>query len=75
MACIGASGELTDSARKLLTALDSPASPEQIAARTELPLFRVRSGLREMAEAGLVNISDGAYAITERGRSLLERPA
>ena len=76
MACIGASGELTDSARKLLAALDTPAPPDQVAARTELPLFRVRSGLREMAEAGLVEINgSGAVSITTRGRSLLKPAA
>ena len=76
MACIGASGELTDSARKLLAALDTPATPDQVAARTELPLFRVRSGLREMAEAGLVEINgSGAYSITTLGRSLLKPAA
>lgn len=72
MACIGASGELTDSARRLLAALDPPAAPDQVAAHIELPLYRVRSGLREMAEAGLVEINDtGACAITPLGRSLL----
>ena len=73
MACIGSSGDLTDSARSLLAALDSPASPDQVAAHTGLPLFRVRSGLREMAEAGVIEINDGgAFAITALGRTLLQ---
>ena len=69
MACIGSQGELTESAGKMLAALDPPATPELVAARTELPLFRVRGGLREMAEAGLVELKDGVYAPTQLGRS------
>ncbi len=71
MACIGSQGELTESARKMLAALENPATPEEVAAHTELPLFRVRGGLREMAEAGLVELKDSAYSATQLGRSLL----
>jgi predicted transcriptional regulator len=71
MACINAQGELTESAEKILAALDQPAAPDALAGRTSLPLFRVRSGLREMAEAGLVEAKEGVYALTERGRSVL----
>lgn len=71
MACIGSQGELTESARKMLTALENPATPEDLAMHTELPLFRVRGGLREMAEAGLVELKDGTYSTTQLGRSLL----
>ncbi len=71
MACIGNQGELTESARRMLAALTPPATPEEVAAHTELPLFRVRGGLREMAEAGLVELQGNSYAPTERGRSML----
>ena len=71
MACISSQGELSESARKMLAALDAPATPEDVAARTELPLFRVRAGLREMGEAGLVELQDDAYTPTQLGRSLL----
>ena len=71
MACVGNHGELTESARKMLAALENSATPEEVAAHTELPLFRVRGGLREMAEAGLVELKDGAYSSTQSGRSHL----
>ncbi len=71
MACIGSGGELTESARKMLTALEPAATPQEVAGRTELPLFRVRAGLREMAEAGFVELKDGAYSPTQQGLSLL----
>lgn len=70
MACIGDQGELTESARSMLAALALSATPEDVAANTGLPLFRVRGGLREMAQAGLVEVNDGAYSLTERGRSM-----
>ena len=71
MAWISAQGELSESARKMLTALETPSTPEDVASRTTLPLFRVRAGLREMAEAELVTLSNNLYTPTERGRSLL----
>jgi len=71
MACISSQGELSESARKMLAAMDAPATPEDVASRTELPLFRVRAGLREMAEAGLVELNEGAYSPTQLGRALL----
>jgi DNA-binding IclR family transcriptional regulator len=71
MPCIGSQGELTESALKMLTALETRGTAEEVAARTGLPLFRVRGGLREMAEAGLVELKDGAYLPTRRGLDLL----
>lgn len=71
MACISADGTLTESARKMLQVLQSPATPEEVAQATGLPLFRVRSGLREMAQAGLVEEQEGRYTLTEAGRQKL----
>lgn len=71
MACIGNHGELTESARRMLATLGISATPEEVAKGTELPLFRVRGGLREMNQAGLVELKEGVYTITEQGRSLL----
>lgn len=52
MACISAEGTLTESGRKMLTALQNPATPEQVAQVAGLPLFCVRSGLRELDRLG-----------------------
>ena len=71
MACVNGQGELSESARRMLTVMEHPATPEDVAARAELPLFRVRAGLREMAEAGLVELKDGSYIATQQGRALL----
>lgn len=71
MACIGANGTLTESAKKMLQALQSATTPEEVAQVTGLPLFRVRSGLREMTQAGLVEEKEGRYALTEAGSQYL----
>ncbi len=68
MACISADGALTESARKMLEAVQTPATPEEVAQSTGLPLFRVRSGLRELVQAGLVAETEGRYQITEAGQ-------
>ena len=76
MACITADGKLTRAGMDILRALgDGPQSPEDIAARTVLPLFRVRSGLRELRDAGYVELKDfSTYLLTSRGRETLAAP-
>ena len=59
MACITADGTLTASGQAMLRAVRESASAEEVAVVTGLPLYRVRSGLRELAEAGLVTAGDG----------------
>jgi len=71
MACINVDGTLVTSARKLLVSLVEPKSAEEAATRTGLPLFRVRASFREFLQAGLVTQSNGAYVITEAGRTKL----
>jgi len=57
----------------MLRALNSGlGSPEEIAKDAGLPLFRVRSGLRELTQAGLANQKNDKYEITEKGAELIE---
>jgi len=72
MACIGSDGKPTISGIKVLrTLISGTNSPEEIAKGSGLPLFRVRSGLRQMGEAGLVSRGDDMYTITGKGKSLI----
>ena len=64
MACVNADGTLSPSGRAMLDAVKAPASPDQVAAITGLPLFRVRSGLRELVSAGLVKEETSRYVAT-----------
>ncbi len=73
MACISPDGKPTESGIKMLRALKSGlGSPEEIAKDAGLPLFRVRSGLREMTQAGLANQKDDKYEITKQGEELVK---
>jgi predicted transcriptional regulator len=72
MACINPDGKPTESGTKMLSALKSRlGSAEEIAKSTGLPLFRVRSGLRELTQAGLANQKDDKYELSSKGVELL----
>ena len=72
MTCISPDGKPTESGTKMLRALAlGLGSPEEVAKDTGLPLFKVRSGLRELAQAGLANLENDRYLITDRGQELL----
>jgi len=72
MPCVSPDGKPTDSGMAMLAALNAgKSSPEDIAAETGRPLFRVRSGLRELLAAGLVSGADESFALTEQGKTVL----
>lgn len=66
MACVNADGTLSASGRAMLKAVEQPATAEEVAAATGLPMFRVRSGLRELVSAGLVSAQDTRFIATGR---------
>ncbi len=73
MACINPDGTLAPSAQSILAALrGGPAKAETLAQQAGLPLFRVRSSMRELVQAGLVTEQDSAYALTDAGRERLK---
>jgi len=72
MACIDEKGSLTETGRRLLGALQTPRTPEQLAGELALPVFRVRAQLREAEESGVVTERGGAYSRTPLGSSLIE---
>jgi DNA-binding IclR family transcriptional regulator len=72
MACISPDGKPTESGTKMLRALQARlGSPEEIAKETGLPLFRVRSGLRELAQAGLASQKGDKYELSPKGVEVL----
>lgn len=71
MACVNPDGTVTPSAVAILTALRSADTAELIAPLANLPLFRVRSALRELVAAGLVGVVDGRHSLTEAGLARL----
>jgi DNA-binding IclR family transcriptional regulator len=73
MACISPDGKPTASGVKMLGALKAGAgSAEEIAQKAGLPLFRVRSGLRELTQAGLVSQKEGKFGLSTKGSELAD---
>jgi DNA-binding IclR family transcriptional regulator len=74
MACINPDGTLTTSAKAVLQVLAESATPTEVARKVGLPLFRVRSSLRELVEAALlVEETDGSYRLTAAGTERLKQ--
>jgi len=73
MACISPDGKPTESGSKMLRALQAGlGAPEEIAKEAGLPLFRGRSGLRDLTQAGLANQRDDRYELSEKGAELIK---
>jgi DNA-binding IclR family transcriptional regulator len=73
MACISPDGKPTESGTRMLRALQGGSkSPEEVAKDTGLPLFRVRSGLRELTQAGFADQKDDKYNLSSKGVGLLD---
>jgi len=73
MACVSPNGKPTESGRKMLEAAKEPKTAEIISNDANLPLFRVRSGLRDLLEAGYIEEKEGKYLITEEGLNILKK--
>ena len=67
MACINPDGTVTRPGRKMLEAMIEARTLEEVAQVAEIPLYRVRSVIRELLDAGLAVEKDGMYSITEQG--------
>ncbi len=73
MACVSPDGKPTESGRKMLEAAKEPKTPEIIASEANLPIFRVRSGLRDLVEARYLKEEQGKYQITPEGSNVLKK--
>ncbi len=73
LGCVTPDGKPTESGRKMLVSIKEKHLPEEIAKEAKLPLFRVRSGLRDLLEAGYIKEEQGKYNLTDAGRELLEK--
>jgi predicted transcriptional regulator len=73
MPCMSPDGKPTSSGMTLLKSLEKEGlTPEEIANKTSQPLFRVRSGLRELKTAGLVKEEANKYSLTEKGKTAIQ---
>ena len=70
--CVSPDGKPTKTGIATLNSIKNGASsPREIADATGQPLFRVRSGLRELVNAGFVELSEEKYRLTDGGEKVL----
>ena len=67
MPCVKPDGTLEPVAHAVLQMLQKTRGAEEIARSLGLPLFRIRSSLRELVQAGLVAEVGDRYALTPAG--------
>jgi predicted transcriptional regulator len=67
MACISADGTLTERATSMLKALKEPRTIDELARGLDAPMYRVRSSLRELMEAKLVEPDGERFRATPTG--------
>jgi len=73
MPCVSPDGKPTSSGMAVLKSLkDGALTPEEIAGKTGQPLFRVRSGLRELKNAGLIEENVDKYALSKNGENTIQ---
>ena len=72
MPCVSSDGKPTKSGMATLSAIKNGATtPKVVSEQTGQPLFKVRSGLRELVKAGLVEQKDDNYKLTSKAEQLL----
>ncbi len=71
MPCVRDDGSLTVTAIKIMTAIRQPVTMEDVAVAASMPLFRVRSSVRQLEDAGLVESQGGKYTRTAEGEKRL----
>lgn len=67
MGCVREDGTPSTSGRLMLAAVGKDSSAEEVANTTGMPLYRVRSALRELVAAGFVVETDERFSQTELG--------
>lgn len=73
MGCINPDNTLTPTARRMLKIVSVAVTAEQIARELQMPMFKIRSSLREMMGAELIREENGLYVITDKGKELLNK--
>jgi len=71
--CVSADGKPTQSGIATLTAIKNGATTAKtVSEQTGQPMFKVRSGLRELVNVGLVKQTETGYSLTEQGTAILQ---
>jgi len=74
MPCVKPDGTLSTTGRLMLAAVQTDSTVEDVATTTGMALYRVRSVLRELVEAGFVAEANGRFSQTEQGAAKANKP-
>lgn len=73
MACVNEKGQLTESAKKLLNTIGTNSlTTKEISKNSDIPLFKVRSSLREMKSIDYVIEENERYNLSSKAIDVLE---
>jgi DNA-binding IclR family transcriptional regulator len=72
MACVNPDGSLSTVAMLMLDYLSEPRTDRDIADRAAQPMYRIRSSLRELEAAGLVEKDGEHWVNTPKGAEVLK---
>jgi predicted transcriptional regulator len=73
MPCLSPDGKPTSTGIAFMKTIKNGASsPEEIADKTGLPLFRVRSKLRELKNAGFIEEAEGKNRLSKTGEATVQ---
>lgn len=73
-ACVNEKGQLSPAGKKLLGSLAVESlTTQDISKNSGLPIFKVRSNLREMLNAELIIEENNQYKISEKGKQILKK--
>lgn len=73
MPCVNDDGSLSASGLALLRAVSLSQDEAFIQKSSGLALYRVRSGLRSLENAGFITVEDNFYFLSEEGKEMLKR--
>jgi predicted transcriptional regulator len=72
MPCVKPDGTLEPMAQAIIRVLRTPQTVEGVCDYLRLPLYRVRSTVRELVEAGLVVETEAQYVLTTAGEARVQ---
>jgi predicted transcriptional regulator len=73
--CVKPDGTLSPSAEMILKVCEKPATIDEMAQATGLRSFRIKTSIRELTGAGLLEEQDDRFALTPAGAAKLKGPS
>lgn len=73
MPCVDEKGNLSDNALKLMKSLSEKSkNSTDLSSELGIPIFKVRSSLRELSEAIFLSITGDLYEVTAKGKTSIK---